>query len=87
VLAELRRVLRPAGRLGVVAMATPLGGQLESTLSHTYRWLHRHFPHIVDCQPIDVERFLEEAGFELRAQERMSVWTLPVAIVVAVRPA
>jgi ubiquinone/menaquinone biosynthesis C-methylase UbiE len=87
VLAELQRVLRPAGRLGVVAMATPLDGEAESPLSHTYRWLHRHFPHIVDCQPIDVERFLEEAGFELRARERMSIWTLPVAIVVGVRPA
>jgi ubiquinone/menaquinone biosynthesis C-methylase UbiE len=87
VLAELQRVLRPTGRLGVVAMATPGAGDKESALSHTYRWLHRHFPHIVDCQPIDVERFLEEAGFELRARERMSIWTLSVAIVVGVRAA
>jgi demethylmenaquinone methyltransferase/2-methoxy-6-polyprenyl-1,4-benzoquinol methylase len=64
-------------------MATPGEGESESALSHTYRWLHRHFPHIVDCQPIQIERFLEEAGFELSAQERMSIWTLPVAIVVA----
>jgi demethylmenaquinone methyltransferase/2-methoxy-6-polyprenyl-1,4-benzoquinol methylase len=83
VLAELQRVLRPSGRLGVVSMATPGEGESESALSHTYRWLHRHFPHIVDCQPIQIERFLEEAGFELSAQERMSIWTLPVAIVVA----
>jgi len=85
VLAELRRVLRPSGRLGVVAMATPLESQTESALSHTYRWLHRYFPHIVDCRPIDVERLLENAGFELRQRERMSIWTLPVALVVCFR--
>jgi len=85
VLSEIQRVLRPSGRLGVVSMATPGEGEKESALSHTYRWLHRHFPHIVDCQPIQVERFLAEAGFELAAQERMSIWTLPVAIVVARR--
>ena len=84
VLAELQRVLRRSARLGVVAMASPLDGQQESQLSHTYRWLHRHFPHIVDCQPIEVERLLTDAGFELRAQERMSIWTLPVAILVGV---
>jgi demethylmenaquinone methyltransferase/2-methoxy-6-polyprenyl-1,4-benzoquinol methylase len=87
ILGELQRVLRRGGRLGVVAMATPLDGHKEGALSHTYRWLHRHFPHIVDCQPIDVERLIVGAGFELRARERMSIWTLPVAIVVGVRPA
>ena len=84
-LGEIRRVLRPGGRLGVVSMATPGEGQHESALSHTYRWLHRHFPHIVDCQPIEVEQLLEAAGFGLKHQERMSIWTLPVAVVVAGR--
>jgi len=84
-LGDVRRVLRPAGRLGVVSMARPLEGQQESALSHTYRWLHRHFPHIVDCQPIPVERLIEEAGFGLKHQERMSIWTLPVAVVVGER--
>jgi len=86
VLAEVRRVLVPGGRLGVVGMATPPAGASESALSHTYRWLHRHFPHIVDCEPIDVEHLVAASGFELRAGERMSIWTLPVAAVVGVRP-
>ena len=83
VLGEVRRVLRQGGRLGVVSMATPRLGEQESALSHTYRWLHRHFPHIVDCQPIEVEHLVREAGFAPRELERMSIWTLPVVALVA----
>jgi len=87
VLEEVRRVLRPGGRLGVVAMATTPAGERESVLTHTYKWMHRHFPHIVDCQPIDVAALLEGAGFEVSVQESMKIWTLPVAVLVAVVPA
>lgn len=82
VLAEVRRVLRPGGRLGVVSMATTPSGDRESVLTHTYRWMHRHFPHIVDCQPIDAAALLTAAGFEITYQESMQIWTLPVAVVV-----
>jgi demethylmenaquinone methyltransferase/2-methoxy-6-polyprenyl-1,4-benzoquinol methylase len=82
-LGELRRTLQPEGRLGVVSMAKPREGRHESALSHTYRWLHRHFPHIVDCQPIDAEAIVETAGFEIAEAERMEIWTLPVAVLVA----
>jgi ubiquinone/menaquinone biosynthesis C-methylase UbiE len=86
VLAEVARVLVQGGRLGVVGMATPPEGTSESALSHTYRWLHRHFPHIVDCEPIDVLGRVAAAGFEIESRERMSIWTLPVAAVVGARP-
>ena len=82
-LAEVKRVLRPRGRLGVVSMASVVEGENESALERTYKWMHQHFPHIVDCQPIDVEGLFESAGFTLAEHERISLFTMPVAIVVA----
>ncbi len=86
VLAEFARVLKPGGRLGVVSMATVPEGDHESAIERAYRWMHRHFPHIVDCQPIDVEAVLAAAGFEVVQADRIEIWTMPVAAVVA-RPA
>jgi demethylmenaquinone methyltransferase/2-methoxy-6-polyprenyl-1,4-benzoquinol methylase len=84
VLAQVRRVLRPGGRLGVVAMATVQQGERASLLEKTYVWMHRHFPHIVDCQPIDLLRHLKNAGFAIRDELEMEIWTMPVKAVVGV---
>jgi demethylmenaquinone methyltransferase/2-methoxy-6-polyprenyl-1,4-benzoquinol methylase len=86
ILAETRRVLRPGGRLGVVSMSVSPRGERETALSHTYRWLHRHFPHIVDCRPIDAVARIRAAGFEPRQVIEMAIWTLPVVALVAVSP-
>ena len=83
VLTEIRRVLRPEGRLGVVAMASVRPDENESLLERGYIWMHRHFPHIVDCQPIEAERLISQSGFELMHEERIELFTMPVAIVVA----
>lgn len=83
VLAECKRVLKPGGRLGVVSMATVAKGDKESALERTYIWMHTHFPHIVDCQPIALENLVVEAGFTIATQERIKLFTMPVAIVVA----
>ena len=81
VLAETARVLRTGGRVSIVSMATTTDGESDSFLEHTYKWLHRHFPHIVDCQPIDVAELVREAGYVDIRESRMEIWTLPVAIV------
>lgn len=83
VLAECKRVLKPGGRLGVVSMATVDDGEPESVLERTYVWMHTHFPHIVDCQPIPLETLVTDAGFSIAEQERIDLFTMPVAIVVA----
>ncbi len=83
VLAEAKRVLKPGGRLGIVSMSTVPSGEQASLLEKTYVWMHQHFPHIVDCQPIDAERSLAEAGFEIGQAKRIDIWTMPVQIVVA----
>lgn len=83
VLAEIERVLRPGGRLAVVAMAE---AARPTTMTVVYQWLHRHFPHFVDCRPINVIDVLERAGFHPTREETLSILGLPVASVVASRP-
>ena len=82
-LADVRRVLKPNGRFGTVSMAATAPGQEDSLLERTYKWMHEHFPHIVDCQPIDVTRLVIEAGFRITQNTEMQIWTMPVAAVVA----
>jgi ubiquinone/menaquinone biosynthesis C-methylase UbiE len=82
-LAECRRVLRPGGRLGVASTAAVEQGEDNSSLERTYIWMLTHFPHIVDCQPIHLEKLVSEAGFTLAKLERILLFTMPVGIVVA----
>lgn len=85
VLAEVRRVLRDGGSLGVVSMATVKPGEQVSALEKTYVWMHRHFPHIVDCQPIDVVRRLRDARFDVQEEVDMEIWTMPVRAAVGIK--
>ncbi|MCP3981271.1 MAG: methyltransferase domain-containing protein [bacterium] len=85
-LAETRRVLRDGGRLGVVAMNDP-GPHHESLLERAYGWMHRHFPHIVDCRPIAAEQLVETAGFRVLERDEIEIWSLPVKALVADIPA
>ena len=83
VLAEASRVLKSDGRVGLVAMATVQPGDTPSGLEKTYVWMHQHFPHIVDCQPIDVVGLVEQAGLNVQQKVEMTIWTMPVRCVVA----
>ena len=82
VLAECRRVLRPGGRMGVVALTKsgPSGFAVRA-----YEWTHRHFPNLLDCRPIYAERSLTDAGFEIVGAGLDQMW-VPVEIVVAQKP-
>ena len=81
VLAEAKRILKGDGRIAIVSMAISEGH--PSLIERGYVWLHRHFPHIVDCRPIDAASELSRAGFEIDHTRRVEMWTLPVDIVVA----
>lgn len=85
VLNQIQRVLKPEGRLGVVCMAKVKDGDHSSTLERAYIWMHRHFPHIVDCRPINVEKTLQAGGFKLEKAESIEIWTLPVTAALATK--
>ena len=84
VLDEIRRVMKPGGKIAVVGMA------IESdpgVMERTYQWFHRHFPHIVDCHPIDIAGVLQQAGLTIESDESLEMWGLRVGIVTGTAPA
>jgi demethylmenaquinone methyltransferase/2-methoxy-6-polyprenyl-1,4-benzoquinol methylase len=83
VLAECKRVLKPGGRLSVVAVSKE--GE-KGLVIDLYEWSHRHFPNLVDCRPIFVRRSMEEAGFRIESAEKKSMW-VPVEIVLGIKSA
>jgi ubiquinone/menaquinone biosynthesis C-methylase UbiE len=84
VLAEIRRVLRPNGRVGVISMSKEDGA---SPLLRLYEWLHQKLPQYVDCRPIYVEQSIKDAGFGIQYKERVSLLGLPGDIVIGTKPA
>lgn len=80
VLGECRRVLIPGGTLGVIALARRAKSNATSAF---YDWLHEKFPQWIDCHPIFLQQLLLQAGFCLENVESMSLWGLPVEIVLA----
>jgi len=83
VLAEIRRVLKPNGRVGVVSMSKEGG---TSILVRSYEWMHEKLPQYVDCRPIYVEQSIKDAGFVIQHKERVSLLGLPGDIVIGTKP-
>jgi demethylmenaquinone methyltransferase/2-methoxy-6-polyprenyl-1,4-benzoquinol methylase len=72
--------------LGVVSMAQVERGDHASLVERAYVWMHRHFPHIVDCRPIALAQVVTAAGFEVVEQIDFTIWTMPVAVVLSRKP-
>ena len=82
VLEEVKRVLKPTGRLGIASISRENG---RSTLLRLYEWAHRKWPKYIDCRPIYVEASLMDAGYKIRSTEKVRLMRLPVEIAVAVK--
>jgi len=80
VLAECARLLRPGGRLGVVALA-----KCDGLMVNLYEKAHSRWPAVIDCRPIHAAQAVREAGFTVRESQVRSLWGLPVEVVIAAR--
>ncbi|MCK5200577.1 MAG: class I SAM-dependent methyltransferase [Spirochaetales bacterium] len=83
VLNEIRRVLKPMGRLGIVSMSKENGA---SILLNIYEWAHRKFPKYADCRPIYVEQSVQDAGFGIKYKEKVKLFGLPTEIIIGLCP-
>ena len=80
VLGECYRVLKDDGRICIVAMSR---GSKRTRMLGLYEFFHQRFPQYVDCRPITASKMLEQASFHTQDVTEMSMWGLPVDIVLA----
>lgn len=83
VLGQCARVLRPDGRLGVVALTQEGGNALMRRL---YAWAQRAWPTWIDCRPLPLRDWLVAAGWHITRAQNGALWGLPVGVVIAHPP-
>jgi demethylmenaquinone methyltransferase/2-methoxy-6-polyprenyl-1,4-benzoquinol methylase len=80
ILQECKRILRPEGRMGIVAL---LQEEKPGWMERAYNWAHRHWPLIIDCQPIPLFSALQKSIFVTCETDKQSLWGLTVGIAIA----
>ena len=80
ILEEVKRVLKPKGRLGIASMTKE---NEQSALVKLYEWAHKRWPIYVDCRPIYLEQSLIDARYEVRSKEKVKLFVLPLEIIIA----
>lgn len=82
VLAEIKRVLKPDGRLEVASISKK--GRENSAVIKAYEWMHGTFPKYASCRPIYVEDSITEAGSRIMENDEVLLGKLlPIKFVVA----
>ena len=82
VLEEVKRVLKPTGRLGIASMSRESG---KSAPLRLYEWAHKMWPQYVDCRPIYLKESLINAGYRIRSKEMTRMVGFPIEIIVATK--
>ncbi len=82
VLKGCHRLLKPEGRLAVVAMVKKERDNLAVKL---YEWAHEALPNYIDCRPILLQSALENSGFGLQKITERRMWGLPLEIALATK--
>jgi len=82
VLNEVKKVLKPSGRLGVASLTKE--GRESSLFIRFYEWLHQKIPKYANCRPIYVEKLIEDAGYQITKTEefillKIAAWRIVVA--------
>lgn len=81
ILKEVKRVLKPDGRLGIVSLSKDNG---KSLFLRLYEWAHKKFPGYIDCRPIFVSYSLENAGFKIKYKNKAKIFLAPLEIVIGI---
>lgn len=81
-LLECKRVLHANGRICIVSMARK---EKEGLIVKLYDWAHQKWHTYIDCRPIYARAEIEQAGFQIERLLEMSLFGLPVDIILARR--
>ena len=82
VLAEIKRVLKPQGRLVAASMSKE--GRENFWFVRLYEWLHRKLPKYASCRPLYLEQAVRDAGFNiLKSEEYLIIKLVPMKLVLA----
>ena len=73
-------LLRPGGRIVIVSLIKKAGAAVR-----IYEWFHEKMPAAVDCRPIHAQSDLITAGFAIQDVTALSMWSLPVEIILATK--
>jgi len=82
VLEQIKKVLKPGGKLGVVSISKVNG---EPIFLRFYGWIHNKWPKYFGSRPIYAEQALLDAEYHIESKEKIKIFRLPAEIIVAVK--